>query len=193
MNQLLRQARDGDMEAFAALFEPLRAKLFAVACRLVGPSDADDVVMEAFLKAWRALPRFGGRATLSTWLCRIVHNQAMDMLRQRQRRAGRELRGEDTEAVLTVTEDPAQPTAAAQAMRGETADIVREAVDELPDPHRSALMMRYADDLSYAEIAAASGVSIGTVMSRLFNAKRKLRQALDALTEDIGGSIKERP
>ena len=189
MNVQLRKARQGDIEAFAALFEPLRGKIHAVACRLVGPDEADDVVMDTYLKAWEALPRFGGRSTLSTWLCRIAHNKAMDRLRRRQREAGREVSGEAADVTLAVTGDPGQPGADEEVVRGERRALVTEAVDRLGEPHRSVLLMRYADDLSYAEIAAASGVSIGTVMSRLFGAKRKLRVMLQTLTEVPEGRI----
>jgi RNA polymerase sigma-70 factor (ECF subfamily) len=85
----LAAAGKGDMEAFAALFEELRPMVYEVACRLVGPSDADDVVMETYLKAWRAIPRFNRRAALKTWLYRVTYNCALDFLRSRQRRRDR--------------------------------------------------------------------------------------------------------
>jgi len=71
------------------------------------------------------------------------------------------------------------PDRAAEAV--ETRGAVGRALETLPEPHRQALLLRYVDDLSYAEIAAAAGISIGTVMSRLFNAKRKLRAALERM------------
>jgi RNA polymerase sigma-70 factor (ECF subfamily) len=179
---MLQQARAGDVEAFAALFEPLRSKIHAVAVRMVGPADADDVVMETYLKAWGALPRFGGRSALGTWLCRIARNQALDMLRKRQRHSIKEVHGEDAELLREREPDPSQPTAVEQIMRAETQASVREALDCVPEPHRTTLLMRFVDDLSYSEIAAAMQVSIGTVMSRLHNAKHKLRAALDELT-----------
>lgn len=177
------------MEAFAALFEPLRHKLHAVACRLVGPSDAEDVVMDTYLKAWHALPRFGGQSTLNTWMFRIAHNRAMDLLRQRQGRATKEVRGEDAEKAIEHATDPRRPTAAEELQGRELQGLVRQAVDQLPEPHRTTLLMRYADDLSYAEIAAAAGVSIGTVMSRLFHARLKLRHVWESLTANQDGTI----
>ncbi len=182
MKTLLQQARDGDTEAFATLFEPIRPKIYAVAVRMVGHSDADDVVMDTYLKAWGALPRFGGRSALSTWMCRIARNQAMDLLRKRQRLSQREVHGENAELLAAREPDPKQPDATEQIMRLETQAHVREAVERIAEPHRTTLIMRFVDDLAYAEIAAAMGVSIGTVMSRLHNAKRKLKAALQDLT-----------
>ena len=179
------------MEAFATLFEPLRPKMYAVAVRMVGEAEADDIVMDTYLKAWAALPKFGGRSALGTWLCRIARNQAMDLIRKRQRRSQREVQGEQAEYLREREVDPRQPDAAEQVVRSETNTTVRQAIDSIPDPHRSTLLMRFADDLSYAEIAAAMGVSIGTVMSRLHNAKRKLRVALDELTAADDQPIKE--
>ncbi len=169
------------MDAFAELFEPLRKTLHAVAHRLVGPDDAEDIVMEVFLKAWQALPRFDGRSSLATWLYRIAHNCAMDWLRNRQRR--REdvapLAGDASEDAWHRMADPAQQTPSLYLIQTESARAVAHALERLPPEHRMTLLLRYADGLSYAEIAASTGVSIGTVMSRLFYGKRKLRALLE--------------
>jgi len=177
------------MDAFAELFEPLRAKIYAVACRFVGVSEADDVVMETFLKAWQALPKFGGRSTLSTWLCRIARNQALDLIRKRQSRDHREARGEDAEKAFSSVPDVRQVTADETMIKRERIQAVKYAVERISEPHRTAILMRYVDDMSYTEIAAATGVSLGTVMSRLFNAKRKLRQTLAELTNEHSETI----
>ena len=167
------------MDAFVELFEPLRGKMHAVASRLVGADDAEDAVMDTFLKAWKALPRFDGRASLSTWLYRIAYNQSLDLIRRRKFRNGRRAFGKEADAALLHATDATQPDASDALVRGEAVGEVRQAMALLPDAHRAVLLLRYADDLSYAEIAAATGVSVGTVMSRLFNAKRKLKAALE--------------
>lgn len=178
--QLIRRASEGDMDAFAETFEPLRGMVYAVAYRLVGPDEADDVVMETYLKAWQALPRFRGQSSLKTWLYRIAYNCALDMSRARRRRKEQALTPETqeqgTEAHLR---DDRQETPDTIMAREETVDAVREASAKLSPAHRVALELRYSDGFSYSEIAAATGVSIGTVMSRLFNAKRKLRQLME--------------
>ena len=176
---LVRRARGGDVEAFASLFESFRAMVFKVACRLVGEGDAEDVVMDTYLKAWQAMPQFGGRATLKTWLYRITHNCGVDCLRARQRQARRFVRESELE-----TDHPLDFPDARQAPAGEllgneeTAETVRRALERLTPDHKTVLLMRYADDMSYTEIAAATGVSIGTVMSRLFYGKRRLRETM---------------
>lgn len=175
----LAKAQKGDAEAFAGAFEALRPSVFAVACRLMGPDDAEDVVMETYLRAWQALPNFEGRSSLKSWLYRIAFNCATDLRRRRQRSP--EVRPEPTEDGQDPVERVADP-GAVQPDEVLEADEIRQrvfqAMRRLPDEHRVALELRYTDGLSYAEIAAATGVGIGTVMSRLFNAKRKLERAL---------------
>lgn len=180
----LSAAQAGDADAFATLFESYRPMLHAIARRVVGPDDADDAVMETYLKAWRAVPRFKGRSSLKTWLYRITNNCALDMVRARGRRenhlvrppAGRE--GPDPEVP-----DHAQTGPDERLLRSEQKTEVRAALALVPEEHRVVLLLRYADGMSYAEIAAAAGVSTGTVMSRLFYGKRKLKQALKEIME----------
>jgi len=175
---LIKKAQKGDMDAFAALFEPMRAQVLPVAARLVGPDNAEDVVMEAYLRAWKALPRFGGRSSLKTWLYRIVHNCAVDMIRSKSKgeleMSGRE-GGNSPEADIP---DEQQKPPDVEAADRETAQMVSVALDKISPEHRATLLLRYADGLSYTEIAAATGVSLGTVMSRLFNGKRRLKAVI---------------
>lgn len=178
--KLLERARSGDVDAFAELFEDMRSTLFSVACRLVGPVDADDVVMETYLKAWQAIPRFSGRSSLKTWLYRITHNCALDHIRKRQRTKEHTMPSNDGERdLLAEIADERTGTPDELAEKAELVLQVREALKRLSRDHAVALQLRYSDGLSYAEIAAATGVSLGTVMSRLFNAKRKLRTVLE--------------
>ena len=191
MTQQLRQAQNGDMDAFAALFEPLRTRIHAVACRLVGPDDAEDVVMDTFLKAWQALPKFAGRSTLSTWLCGIARHQALDLLRRRSRRERDRQVGRDDNDPLTHAQDITQSSPSELARQHDDQSTVSRAMQALPELHSQILLLRYVDELSYNEISAALGISIGTTMSRLFNAKRKLRDAVRELTAHSAKRIKE--
>lgn len=179
-NRLLNEAREGDAQAFAEAFESLRASVFGVASRLVGPDDAEDVVMETYLRAWQALPAFEGRSTLKSWLYRIACNCATDLRRRRRRSPEVQLAPTDDgrDALASVADELAVPPHAGLDA-AEDRRIVREALRRLTNEHRVTLELRYGEDLSYAEIAAATGVGIGTVMSRLFNAKRRLRQVLE--------------
>lgn len=179
--ELLQRARQGDVDAFAELFEAARPMVYAVACRLVGPTDAEDVVMDTYLKAWKALPSFGGRAAVRTWLCRIAHHGAVDRVRARRHEVDPVLpAGEDGEerSLLDMVPDPRQRLPSDEAAASDTGAQIQAALDTLSEEHRVALMLRFSDGLSYAEIAAATNVSIGTVMSRLFNGRRKLMKKL---------------
>lgn len=169
------------MSAFTELFEPLRPGLFRVALRLVGPDEAEDVVMETYLKAWQSLPKFREGSKLKTWLYRIAYNSSIDVIRQRGRRKETSIsQHEDGEAAVRDIPDTNQPGPDELVEKNELVATVRTALERLPEPHRVALQLRYTDGLSYLEIAAATNVSMGTVMSRLFNGKRKLRQILEA-------------
>lgn len=181
--KLLAAAQGGDMEAFAALFEPMRRGLVRVAAGIVGDSEAEDVVMDALLKVWRALPGFRQSASVRTWTIRIVRNVALDALRSRTRRREvpleRESEGEEGPSPVAELPDPSVVHPGEAMGAGEDREVVLRALGRLEGVHRQALELRYMDDLSYSEIAEATGVSIGTVMSRLFYAKRKLAKLLD--------------
>jgi RNA polymerase sigma-70 factor (ECF subfamily) len=188
---LLRRARQGDIDAFAALFEPLRARIYAVACRLVGSTDAEDVVMDTFVRAWQALPAFKGSSALGPWLCRIARNKAIDHLRRSRVRRAHVTELEDIGNLRADDTDMDSRTPADELLRRELQSDLRRAVEKLPEIYRQVLLLRYADELSYAEIAVAAGISMGTVMSRLFNAKRKLRAVWTDLTDAPKGGRHE--
>jgi RNA polymerase sigma-70 factor (ECF subfamily) len=180
------RARQGDMDAFTGLFEEARPMVYAVACRLVGRSDAEDVVMDTYLKAWKAMPAFSGRSAPRTWLCRIAHNCAVDRLRDRRHWAEPGPQPDDgtSPSLLDTIPDDRQRTASEEAAGAETRAQIQAAMDRLSPEHRATLMLRLADGLGYAEIAGATGVSIGTVMSRLFNGRRKLMKLLKDVKGD---------
>jgi RNA polymerase sigma-70 factor, ECF subfamily len=177
----MERAGHGDAEAFAELFERLRPKVFAVAWRVAGPNDAEDVVMNTYLKAWKALPRFDGRSSLETWLYRIAHNCAVDMLRQRRHDPDQPEREASTVEDLPDRRQRPPDQAVAGA---ETEVLIRRALDQLSPEYRATLLLRFADGMSYAEIAASTGVSLGTVMSRIFNGRRKLQKLVKGIREE---------
>jgi len=176
---LLDRAQTGDMDAFASLFESLRPMVHAVAYRLTGPNDADDVVMDSYLKAWKSLPRFRRRSSLKTWMYRITCNCAIDCLRSRQRRLDRTVSGGKEGVEWSAIADRREVAPDKALARAETAGAVCAALAKLPAEHRITLELRFVDGMAYAEIAAATRVMIGTVMSRLYYGKRKLRKLLE--------------
>ena len=181
---LTARARSGDVDAFAEIFEKHRLLVYRIACRLTGAQDADDVVMETYLKAWRALPSFRGEAALKTWLCRVARSCALDLLRRRTREDARRApasgdeAGDETGDPWSLIPDPAADAPDSRIQADELAGQIEQAMAQLSPEHRSVLVLREVDGLSYKELAAACGTGIGTVMSRLFYAKRKLRQVL---------------
>ena len=185
--ELLEEAKQGNMEAFVQLFEPFRARVYAIACRIVGYTDADDIVMQTFLKAWQALPRFQGRSSLSTWLYRITHNCIMDVIRTRKHIEEKTVTDyEDDEQkadTFAHLSDPMQISPDEEVAKHEIVELVQQALNKLSPEHRSILQMRYTDGMSYNEIASAMGISPGTVMSRLFYAKRKLMSLLSGVVK----------
>jgi RNA polymerase sigma-70 factor (ECF subfamily) len=135
---------------------------------------AEEVLQEAFIKAYRGLRRFECRSSFYTWLYRIVVNLALD--RRRRDRPGlttewtdRAVTEVDARMPLPETEDPELA-----ARRSEIRELVARGIEQLPDGQREVLVLREVDGLSYEEIAATMGISKGTVMSRLHYARRKM-------------------
>lgn len=178
VKNLLQKACEGDMNAFAQLFEPLRGRMRAVALRWVHADEADDVVMDAFLKAWQGLPGFNRRASLSTWLCRITRNQALDRLRRAAVRKTESMDAAPAPDRDTRYADPGQVSPAEQYDRSALQEDLDAAMKQLPPIYRRIILLRHVDGLRYAEIAAALDLPVGTVMSRLFHGRARLRALL---------------
>jgi RNA polymerase sigma-70 factor, ECF subfamily len=171
----------GDRRAFEFLFEKYRERIFAVAFRFVrNKEDALDVTQEVFLRAYQGLARFKTDAKFFTWLYRIAVNRAIDFTRARATRRTVDVEDPDGEGEGLLAN---LPSADAQdpadlAQRRELSTKLLEAVESLPPKHRAVFVLHSMEDLSYKEIAAVVGCSMGTVMSRLFYARKKLQQYL---------------
>jgi RNA polymerase sigma-70 factor (ECF subfamily) len=179
---LVERCRSGDLAAFEPLVEKYRERVWRLAYHYVRDrEEAWDVAQEAFIRAWQALPSFRGQSAFYTWLFRIVVNVATDRARSRAARGrafGTEaVPEEDWERVLI---DPARGPDESAA-RAEQRDRVRRALDALPEHHRAIIMLSDLEGLSYREIAEVLGIPMGTVMSRLHNARKRLRRVLGPL------------
>ncbi len=178
--QLLARHAAGDRPALEELFRRYRQPAYRVAHRLLGnEADALDAVQEGFVKVLTHLPDFEGRSSFKTWLLRVVSNAALDLGRQRGRRSAAEppaadARSDDTGPL--VWDDPAVGLQRADLRRQIDAALAR-----LPEPQRQTFVLHVDADLSYREVAEALGISIGTVMSRLYYARQKLRAFLAPL------------
>ncbi|MHB1422938.1 MAG: RNA polymerase sigma factor [Gemmataceae bacterium] len=177
--QLLACFASGHRQALDELFRRYRQPAYRVAYRLLGhEDDALDAVQEGFIKALTHLHGFQGRSSFKTWLLRVVSNAALDLGRQRGRREAVSLdapRSNDLSDARLLTAD--------EAGRGLERDDLRRRLDEalnsLSEVQRQTFVLFADGELSYREIAEVMHTSIGTVMSRLFYARRKLRNFLN--------------
>lgn len=183
---LVQRIKNGDRDAFNLLVLKYQRKVSRLVGRLVrNPDEADDVVQEAFIKAYRALPQFRGDSAFYTWLYRIAVNTAKNHLVAQGKRpiSLSELTSNDAEEesfeLPVVSTDNNTPEA--ELMSKQVADAVNRAVSALPEELRTALNLREIDGLSYEEIAEAMNCPIGTVRSRIFRAREAVAAELRPL------------
>ena len=184
MNEILliSRARDGDREAFGALVEQYRDNVYRLAYRMCGNEyDADEAAQEAFVAAWRALPNFRGDAKFSTWLYRLTTNAAIDVMRREKRH---QTVGDGE--MIEVADDADSPQETVE--RTEQQEAVQKALATLSEEYREVLLLRYMEELDYAEIAEVLQLPSGTVKSRINRAKAALKTALLKSGNIFGGS-----
>jgi RNA polymerase sigma-70 factor (ECF subfamily) len=172
---LVARVRSGERDAFAVLVRRHAGVAKRTAVLLGAGPDADDVVQEAFVKAYRALGGFRDGAELRPWLLRIVANETRNAQRSGRRRADRERSAAVPDAAVDL--DPAE-----RAVAGDRLRELWGRVHALPDPQRHVLVCRYLLDLDEAETATVLGLARGTVKSRTSRALRRMRDLLDAPT-----------
>lgn len=176
---LVEQSQRGDLAAFETLVEKYRQRVWRLAFNVLRDrEDAWDVAQEAFVRAWQALGNFRGQSAFYTWLFRITMNVASDRLRQRASRGrafGTERVGEE-EMERTMADTDLTPDE--RAARAEQRRRIDRALAELPEHHRTIITLSDLEGLSYKEIADVLEIPMGTVMSRLHNARKKLRDVL---------------
>ena len=181
--QLIELAAGGDHGAFEAIMRRHNRALFRAARSIVkDDSEAEEAVQEAYLRAYHALAGFRGDSSLSTWLTRIVINQALERLRKRRR----ELALISSDAVFDLEKHTPMADAEAtspdmperELMRAQTRRLLEQKIDELPSSFRTVFVLRAIEDMSVEECAAALDVPEATVRTRFFRAKRLLRKSL---------------
>ena len=187
---LVERCLAGDVTAFESLVEKYRGRVYRLAFNVLRDAeDARDVAQEAFLRAWQALPSFRRQSAFYTWLFRIAMNVASDRARQRMAR-GRAFGTERVEEEQWEREliDPEEPPDA-RAARVEARRRIMRALDALPEHHRAIIMLSDLEGLSYREIAEVLRIPMGTVISRLHNARKRLRAALGPLLGVVLGLL----
>lgn len=192
--RLVDAAAAGERDARRALFEAYREAAYRVALRITGrEEDALDVVQDAFIKAFDGLTGFQRESGFKTWLLRIATNRALDVLRARKVRLAVSLEGGDgSEDVATDAHTPVDDATPGDSMeRVELEQRLQRAIEALPPDQKSVFSLFALKGLTYGEIADVVGIPIGTVMSRLFHARKKLHGMLaDLMPEGLGKRLR---
>ena len=178
---LLRRAQGGDPEAFGQLMEPLEQLVWRVCWHYTGNREvAEDCGQEAMVRIWRSLESYRGECALESWVYRIAANCCMDWLRKKKRD-----RSVSVEPLREQGFDPADdaPGTEEQVVQKDERRRLREAIRQLPDDQREALILTQLEKVPYEEAARALGVSEGTVKSRVNRAKARLKEILSGERE----------
>jgi RNA polymerase sigma-70 factor, ECF subfamily len=186
---LVKRSQAGDTEAFDELVTRYRARVFGMIYNMVhSEQDAWDLAQDSFLKAWKSIGRFRSQSSFYTWIYRIVMNVTIDWLRKKQVKGSAEF---DDAIQLTQIEPASKTVPKTEALphqaieRDEIRARIEKAIGQLSPEQRAVILMKEIDDMQYHEIAEAVGCSIGTVMSRLFYARKKLQNLLRDVYENI--------
>jgi RNA polymerase sigma-70 factor (ECF subfamily) len=191
---LVQRTQRGDRAAFRALFDKYHQRVFAVSLGIVkNPQDAHDVVQEAFVRVHRHLGSFQGNSSFYTWLYRITMNLSID--HHRRKKTARQVDYDDrvlrddaeSEASVQIAQSHVSSDPGRAHAQKELAKRMQEALATLPAYHQEVIVLREVDGLSYEEIAKIMKVPKGTIMSRLFHARRKMQHAL---SDYVAGELK---
>lgn len=187
--ELVARCQRGDSGAFDELVIRYRNRAFSMVYNMVrNEQDAWDLSQDGFLKAWKSIGRFRGQSSFYTWLYRILMNVSIDWLRRKQIAGGTEF--DDTRGIqgvapgaTTVPKSELPPSAAISDK--EVRARIDMAMDRLSEEHRSVIVLRELNGMEYQEIADTLECSVGTVMSRLFYARKKLQTLLRDVYENL--------
>lgn len=186
---LLRRARSGDARAFEQLVTPLEGTVWRVCWHYMNQyEDAQDAAQETMLKAWRSIGDFRGDAKLETWLYRLAVNCCLDALRRKKLRAAES--SDDLHDAGYEPVDPA-PQPEQRALQNEMHGELRQALTQLPEEQRTALILSAVEGRSYEEIAAITGTAMGTVKSRINRARNSLATMLGRREQSAGSNVQE--
>lgn len=184
---ILRRAQKGDTAAFEQLITPYEQLVWRVCWHYIHHTeDARDCAQEAMVKAWRSLPQYRQDCALETWLYRIAASCCMDFLRRQKRHAT-----ESTDALAESGFDPADPSPQPEetAICRDEKHQLRQAIDQLPEDMRTALILSAVEGRKYEEIAQITGVASGTVKSRINRARQRLAEILHRREQSATTSV----
>ena len=180
-NELIERVRGGEDEAFRLLVERHSRAIYRSAYRITGNSaDADDVVQETFLRAYRSLGRFDARAAFTTWLHRIAVNCSLDLIDSRKRRDGRISDGEDLAGIASPAATPDRVVHGLEMQRA-----VATAMERLSGNERTAFVLRHFEGMPLEEIGKVLGTQLNATKNTVFRAVKKLREQLQPYTGSL--------
>jgi len=175
--QLVRKSQQDDERAFGELVSRYESKVYSLALKMVrNPEDAEDVLQDTFLRAYRGIKSFKGNSTFSTWIYRITANSALMRLRKRQLPTVSIDDADEREAPINIADWAPGPVE--QMLNQETQAAMTEAIESLPPEFRQVFVLRDIEELSNAEVAEILDLSVAAVKSRLHRARLKVRNRL---------------
>jgi RNA polymerase sigma-70 factor (ECF subfamily) len=179
--QAVERVRSGDTDGFRVLVDRYSRSVFRLAYRMTGnEADAEDVVQESFLRAYRQLDSYESRSSFSTWLYRIAANYSLDLIRSRKRHEDRRahaLEGDEVNVLDSVKS--AEPGQERVLYGSQVRARIDAALSELSDQERTAFLLRHFEGKSIEEIGAVLGTAGSATKNSIFRAVRKLREALE--------------
>jgi RNA polymerase sigma-70 factor (ECF subfamily) len=183
----IERARSGDSDAFRLLVEQHSRAIFRLAFRMTGnEEDAEDVVQETFLRAYRQLANYEARSSFSTWLYRIASNYSLDLIRMRKRHEEKRERGSSEGPDILESIPEARPGPDRIVYSGQVTERVNSALNELSAQERTAFVLRHFEGLSIDEIGQALGTGANATKHSIFRAVQKLRRSLEPV---VGSAI----
>ena len=175
--QLVRKSQQDDERAFGELVSRYESKVYSLALKMLrNPEDAEDVLQDTFLRAYRGIKSFKGNSTFSTWIYRITANSALMRLRKRQLPTVSIDDADEREAPINIADWAPGPVE--QMLNQETQAAMTEAIEALPPEFRQVFVLRDIEELSNAEVAEVLDISVAAVKSRLHRARLKVRNRL---------------
>mgnify|MGYP001076967525 CR=1 FL=1 len=191
-SELIARAAQGDGTAFEAIMRHHNQLLFRTARSIVhDDTEAEDVVQEAWMRAWRALGKFHADSRLSTWLTRITINEALGRLRRKSAQVvplEAAMMSTDSDTQAALADDPGRRPE--QSVEGEQVrQLVETRIDQLPEAFRTVFMLRAVEELSVAEVAEALEIPEATVRTRFFRARSLLREGLAQQVDAALGDV----
>ena len=180
ISTLIKKAIDGDENAYKDLLDNFRGALFNLLYKMVrNREETEDLVQEAFIKAFKALPTFNAEYAFSTWLYKIAINNCIDHMRKKRLKTysiNKPVQSKGGEVTREFPDHSMSPDK--QILGEERANLIGTAIDELPENYKVAIILRHTEEKSYEEIAEILNIPLGTVKARIFRAREMLKKKL---------------